>query len=55
MKTSSPCLGDISKDFAINDMKKKSFKRSFKFSSVDFKPIETNDILDIFRYIDTDI
>ena len=31
MKTSSPCLGDISKDFAINDMKKKILKGALSF------------------------
>ena len=41
---------NISKDFAINNMKKKNnnrIKRSCKFFSVDFNPIDNNDILGI--------
>ena len=39
-------LGNISKDFTINNMKKK-----FKFFSDDFNPIHTNGILDIHIYL----
>ena len=45
-------LGNISKDFAINNMKKKTgLEGSVKFFSVDFNPIDTNDILDIHKYL----
>ena len=45
------CLGNISKDFAINNMKKKTgLKRSVNFFSVDFNPIDTNDTLNIHKY-----
>ena len=45
------CLGNISKDFTINNMEKTGLKGSVKFLSVDFNPIDTNDILDIHRYL----
>ena len=45
------CLGNISKDFTINDMKQTELKGSVKFFSVDFNPIDTNNILDIHRYL----
>ena len=44
-------LGNISKDFTINKFKKNELKGSVKFFSVDFNPIDTNDILDIKRYL----
>ena len=44
------CLGNISKDFTINDMKLKTrSKGSVKFFSVDFNPIDNSNILDIHR------
>ena len=46
------CLGNISKDFTINNMKKKKgLKGSVKVFSVDFNVINTSDILDIRRYL----
>ena len=48
------CLGNISKDFTINNMKKKKktrTKRSCKIFSVDFNPIDTKNILEIHRYL----
>ena len=45
------CLGNISKDLAINIMKKVGLKRSVKFFSVDYNPVDTNDILDIRKYL----
>ena len=45
------CLGNISKDFAINNMKKKGLGGVVKFFSVDFNPIDTNDVLDIHKYL----
>ena len=43
-------LGNISKDFTINNMKKTGLKGVVKFFSVDFNPID-NDILDIHKYL----
>ena len=45
------CLGDISKDFPINSMRNNKIKRNCKFFFVDFNPIDTNDILDIYKYL----
>ena len=46
------CVGNISKDFTVNNMKKKTgLKGSVKFFSDDFNPIDNNDILDIHRYL----
>ena len=45
------CLGNISKDITINNMKKTGLKGSINFFPVDFSPIDTNDILDIHRYL----
>ena len=47
MKDYALCLGNVSKDFAIHNMKKNRIKRSCNFFSVGFNPIYTNDILDI--------
>ena len=44
------CLGNILKDFTINSGKNR-IKRGCKFFSVDFNPIETNNILDIHKYL----
>ena len=44
-------LGNISNDFAINNMKKTGLKGSVKLFSVDFNPIDTSDILDIHKYL----
>ena len=46
------CLGNISKDFTINNMKKKKrIKRKCKSFSVDYNVINTSDIWDIRRYL----
>ena len=45
------CLGNISKDFTINEAFKTELKGSVKFFSVDFNPINTSNILDIHRYL----
>ena len=48
------CLGkkNFLKDVTINNMKKKNrIKRSWKFLSVDCNAIDTNDILDIHKYL----
>ena len=44
------CLGNISKDCTIDNMKNR-IKRSCKIFSVDFNPIDTNNILDIHKYL----
>ena len=46
------CLGNISKDFTIHNMKKTGLKGIVNFFfSVDFNPIDTNNILDIHKYL----
>ena len=45
------CLRNISKDFIIDNMKKKGLKGSVKVFSVDYNVINTSDILDIRRYL----
>ena len=45
------CLGNISKDFTIGNMKKIGLKGSVKFFSVDYRPINTNEISDIHRFL----
>ena len=43
-------LGNISKDFTIENMNKTGLKVVVKFFSVDFNAIDTNEILDIHKY-----
>ena len=50
------CLSNISNDFAIYNIKKKKKKKTglkgvVKFLLVDFNPSDTNDILDIHKYL----
>ena len=45
------CLGNTSKDFTINNMKKTGLRGVVKLFSVDFNPIDTNDILHIHKYL----
>ena len=45
------CLGNVSKDFTIHNMKKAELKGSVKFFSVDYRHINTNEFLDIHRYL----
>ena len=55
MKDYALCLGNISKDFTINNMTKKKKKNRIKgivkFFSVDYNPIDTNNILDIHKHL----
>ena len=44
------CLGNISRDFTINNMKKQDQKELY-FFSVDSTPTDTNDVLDIYKYL----
>ena len=49
-----PCplyLGNISKDFTINNMKKTGLIGVVKVFSVDYNVIDSDDILDIHRYL----
>ena len=45
------CLGNVSKDFKINNMKKLRLKGSVKVFSVDYNATDTIDILDLHRYL----
>ena len=45
------CLGNISKDFTINNMKKTGLKGYVHAFSVDYNIINTNGILDIHKYL----
>ena len=45
------CLGNFSKDFAINNMKRTVLKEVAKLFSVGFNPIDTNSILDVHKYL----
>ena len=45
------CLGKFSKDFTINNMKKTGLKETVKVDSVNYNSIDTNDTLDIHRYL----
>ena len=40
-----PCLGNISKDFTINNMNKAGLNKGVNFFSDDFNPIDTKNIL----------
>ena len=53
MKPYPLCLGNIWKDFTINNLKKTGEKRLKRavVLSVDYSAIDTNDILDICRYL----
>ena len=51
IKDYAPCLGNMSKDFTINNLKNTGLKQVVKCFSVDFNPINTNDILDILKYL----
>ena len=45
------CLCHISKYLTINNMEKSGLGEVLKLSSVDFNPIDTNNILDIHNYL----
>ena len=45
------CLGNISKDFTINNLKKTGLKGYVHFFSVGYNIIDTNDIFDIHKYL----
>ena len=47
------CLGNVSKDFSVDNMKKTGLYAYvfFFFFSVYYDNIDVNDILDIFKYL----
>ena len=45
------CLGKISKDFSVDNMKKTGFYGYVYDFSVDYDAIEIDDILDIHKYL----
>ena len=45
------CLGNISKDFSVNNMKKTGLNRYVYDFSVDYDAIAVDDILDIHKYL----
>ena len=45
------CLGDFSKDFTINNMKKTRLNGIEKLFSVDIDLVDTNDTLDTHKYL----
>ena len=54
IKDYAPCLGNVSKDFTINNAKDKNktgLKGVEKFFPLDVNPVDTNDILDIHKYL----
>ena len=51
IKNYALCLSNVSKYFIINNMNKSGWKGVINFFSVDFNPIDTNDILDIHKYL----
>ena len=51
IKPYSLCLGNISKDFTIDNVKKTSLKGYVHVFSCDYNVIEINDFLDIHKYL----
>ena len=51
IKNYSLCFGNVSKYFTISNVKKTWLKVVLKLCSVDFNPIDDNDILDIHKYL----
>ena len=45
------CLGNISKDFSVDNMKKTGLNGYFYDFSVDYDDIAVDDILDIHKYL----
>ena len=45
------CLGNISKDWSVDNMKKTEFTGYVYDFSVDYDPITNNDIKDIHKYL----
>ena len=45
------CLGNISKDFAVNSMKKKRLNGNMYDFSIDYNSIDISDITNIHKYL----
>ena len=45
------CLGNISKDWSVDNMKKTGFTGYVYDFSVDYDPIAVDDIKDIYKYV----
>ena len=45
------CLGNISKDFSVDNMKKTGFYGYFYGINVEYNAFAVNDILDIHKYL----
>ena len=45
------CLGNISKDWSVDNMKKAGFTSYFYHFSVDYYPVAFDDIKNIYRYL----
>ena len=45
------CLGNISRDFTIDNVKKTGLNGVVKVFHVDYHATDTNNILDIYRYL----
>ena len=45
------CLGNISKDWSVDNMKKNGFNAHVYDFSVDYDAIAVDDILDIHKYL----
>ena len=45
------CLGNISKDWSVDNMKKTGFNRYFYDFSVDYDDTDVDDIKDIHKYL----
>ena len=45
------CLDNVSNDFTTNNMEEKAIGVVVKFLSIDFNPIDTNDISEIHKYL----
>ena len=51
IKDCALCLGNISKNFTINNLSKTRLKRIARFFPVGFNPVDTDNISDIHRYL----
>ena len=51
VQTYQLCVGNISEDFAINNLKKKRLKGSVELFFVDYRPTITNKISGIYRFL----
>ena len=45
------CLGDISRDFSANNMKKAGLDRYVYHFSVDYRGFDVSNIIDIHKYL----